>query len=83
MLEDEELIPCSACIEFTLAVAKEAEDDQEFKDIQEMTNEIITDCRNSLKTQILKCIDVEYKLLHQQIINDFAKSLCFVTKQHL
>eukprot|EP00957_Ditylum_brightwellii_P174548 13290409-Ditylum_brightwellii.AAC.1 len=64
-------------------VSKEAEEDQEFKDLQETTNKIIADCRKSLKAQILKCIDVEYKLLHQQIINDFAKSLHFVTKQHL
>eukprot|EP00957_Ditylum_brightwellii_P002414 185204-Ditylum_brightwellii.AAC.1 len=83
MLEDEEFIPCSARIRFTLTVVKEAEDDQEFKDIQETTNKIIADCRKSLKAQILKCIDVEYKLLHQQIIDNFAKSLCFVMKQHL
>eukprot|EP00957_Ditylum_brightwellii_P172650 13142553-Ditylum_brightwellii.AAC.1 len=83
MLEDEEFIPWSALIEFTLTVSKEAEDNQELKDIQEMTNKIITYCRKSLEAQILKCIDVEYKLLHQQIIDDFPKSLCFVTKQHL
>ena len=83
MMDDEEFIPRSARIEFTLMVAKEAEDDQEFIDIREATNEIITDCRKSLKAQILKCIDVEYKLLHQQIVEDFAKNLRFVTKQHL
>eukprot|EP00957_Ditylum_brightwellii_P089985 6853344-Ditylum_brightwellii.AAC.1 len=75
MMEDDEFIPCSACIEFILMVSKEAEDNQEFKDLQETTNEIIANCRKSLKAQILKCIDVEYKLLHQQIIDDFAKSL--------
>eukprot|EP00957_Ditylum_brightwellii_P008777 665263-Ditylum_brightwellii.AAC.1 len=37
MMEDEEFIPCSACIKFTLTVSKEAEDDQEFKDLQETT----------------------------------------------
>eukprot|EP00957_Ditylum_brightwellii_P000382 29839-Ditylum_brightwellii.AAC.1 len=54
MLEDEEFIHRSARIKFTLAVAKEAEDDQEFKDIQETTNKIITNYRKSLKAQILK-----------------------------
>eukprot|EP00957_Ditylum_brightwellii_P189625 14434479-Ditylum_brightwellii.AAC.1 len=61
MMEDEEFIPGSARIKLTLTVAKEAEDDQEFKDIQKTANEIIAECRKSLKAQILKCIDVEYK----------------------
>eukprot|EP00957_Ditylum_brightwellii_P078411 5963063-Ditylum_brightwellii.AAC.1 len=74
MMEDDEFIPCSSHIEFTLMVSKEAEKDQEFKDLQETMNKIITNCRKSLKEQILKCINVEYKLLHQQIINDFAKA---------
>ena len=64
MMEDDEFIPQSSCIKFTLMVSKEAEEDQEFKDLQETTNEIITNCRKSLKAQILKCINVEYKLLH-------------------
>eukprot|EP00957_Ditylum_brightwellii_P123681 9429056-Ditylum_brightwellii.AAC.1 len=75
MMEDDDFIPCSTRIEFTLMVSKEAEEDQDFQDLQEMTNKIIANCRKSFKAQILKCIDVEYKLLHQQIINDFAKSL--------
>eukprot|EP00957_Ditylum_brightwellii_P007742 585667-Ditylum_brightwellii.AAC.1 len=83
MMEDDEFIPCFAYIEFTLMVSKEAKDNQEFKDLHETTNKIIANCRKSLKAQILKCINVKYKLLHWQIINDFAKSLCFVTKQHL
>eukprot|EP00957_Ditylum_brightwellii_P196267 14953784-Ditylum_brightwellii.AAC.2 len=83
MMEDEGFIPCSAHTEFTLIVPKEVEGNQEFKDLQEMTNEIISDCRKSLKAQILKCINVKYNLFHQQIINDFAKRLCFVTEQHL
>eukprot|EP00957_Ditylum_brightwellii_P060517 4594970-Ditylum_brightwellii.AAC.1 len=64
-------------------VSKETEDDQEFKDITEEMNKIITNCRKSLKAQILKCIEIKHKLLQQQIIDDFAKSLWFVKKQHL
>eukprot|EP00957_Ditylum_brightwellii_P029368 2219784-Ditylum_brightwellii.AAC.1 len=75
MMEDGEFISQSACIEFTLMVSQEAEEDEEFKDLQEMTNKIIVDCRKSLKAQILKCINVEYELLHQQIADDSAKSL--------
>eukprot|EP00957_Ditylum_brightwellii_P126637 9652634-Ditylum_brightwellii.AAC.1 len=52
MLEDDEFIPCFACIECTLMVSKEAEDNQEFKDLTEEMNKIIADCRKSLKAQI-------------------------------
>eukprot|EP00957_Ditylum_brightwellii_P169909 12932984-Ditylum_brightwellii.AAC.1 len=75
MMEDDEFIPCSACIKFTLMVSKEAEDDQEFRDFTEETNKIMVNCRKSLKGQILKWIDIKYKLLQQQIIGYFIKSL--------
>eukprot|EP00957_Ditylum_brightwellii_P026221 1982810-Ditylum_brightwellii.AAC.1 len=81
MLKDDEFIPHSACIEFTLMLSKEAENNQKFKDLTEKTNKIIADCRKSLKAQILKSIDIEYKLFHQKIIDDFANSLWFVMKQ--
>eukprot|EP00957_Ditylum_brightwellii_P023185 1749720-Ditylum_brightwellii.AAC.1 len=45
MMEDDDFTPCSSHIEFTLMVSKEAEDDQEFKDLQETTNKIIANCR--------------------------------------
>eukprot|EP00957_Ditylum_brightwellii_P157167 11961965-Ditylum_brightwellii.AAC.1 len=83
MMEDDEFIHCSACIEFPLMVSKEEEDNQEFKYLTEEMNKSIVNCRKSLKAQILKCIDIEYKLLHQQLIDDFIKSLWFVKKQHL
>eukprot|EP00957_Ditylum_brightwellii_P170093 12947187-Ditylum_brightwellii.AAC.1 len=47
MLENDEFIPCSACIVFTLMVSQEAEDNQEFKDLNEERNKIITDCRKN------------------------------------
>eukprot|EP00957_Ditylum_brightwellii_P044937 3407929-Ditylum_brightwellii.AAC.1 len=52
-------------------VSKEAEGDQEYKDLLNETNTIIRDCRKSLKVQVLKCADIKYKLLKQQIIDDF------------
>eukprot|EP00957_Ditylum_brightwellii_P111543 8507891-Ditylum_brightwellii.AAC.1 len=64
-------------------VSKEAEGDQEYKDLLNKTNTIIGHYRKSLKVQVLKCIDIEYKLLTQQIIDDFNTTLCFITKQYL
>jgi ribosome-binding ATPase YchF (GTP1/OBG family) len=49
MMDDDEFIPHSAHIEFTLMVSKEAKEDQEFQDLAEATNKIISDCRKSLK----------------------------------
>eukprot|EP00957_Ditylum_brightwellii_P059957 4552145-Ditylum_brightwellii.AAC.1 len=46
-------------------------------------NDIIGDCKQRLKAQIIKCIDIELKLLHQQLLDDFLKNLCFITQQHL
>eukprot|EP00957_Ditylum_brightwellii_P011606 877209-Ditylum_brightwellii.AAC.1 len=48
-----------------------------------MTNDIIRDCKRRLKAQIIKCINTELKLLHQQLLNDFVKNLRFITRQHL
>eukprot|EP00957_Ditylum_brightwellii_P144311 10994344-Ditylum_brightwellii.AAC.1 len=48
-----------------------------------MTNDIIGDCIRRLKAQIAKCIDIELKLLHQQLLDDFVKNLRFITRQHL
>eukprot|EP00957_Ditylum_brightwellii_P114024 8694341-Ditylum_brightwellii.AAC.2 len=83
MVDDDNFIPHSAQIEFTLMASKEAEGEQEYQDLLNETNTIIGDCRMSLKAQVLKCIGIKYKLLKQQIIDDFATSLCFITKQHL
>eukprot|EP00957_Ditylum_brightwellii_P017219 1297782-Ditylum_brightwellii.AAC.1 len=80
MVDNDDFIPCSSQIEFILMMSKEAEGDQEYKDLLDETNAIIGDCRKSLKVQVLKCIDIKYKLLTQQIINDFTTSLCFITK---
>ena len=44
-------------------VPKEAEADQEYKDLLNETNTIIRDYRKSLKAQVLKCINIKYKLL--------------------
>eukprot|EP00957_Ditylum_brightwellii_P071248 5416060-Ditylum_brightwellii.AAC.1 len=46
-------------------------------------NDIIKDCKQCLKAQIVKCIDIKLKLLHQQLLNDFVRNLWFITKQHL
>eukprot|EP00957_Ditylum_brightwellii_P022637 1707505-Ditylum_brightwellii.AAC.1 len=46
-------------------VSKEAEADQEFTNLLEMSNNIIRECKKSLKAQIIKCIDIKLKLLHQ------------------
>eukprot|EP00957_Ditylum_brightwellii_P167399 12744203-Ditylum_brightwellii.AAC.1 len=73
LLDDEEFIPHSAQIEFEFKVSKEAEVDQEFTNLLEVTN-IIRECKKNLKTQIIKCIDIELKLLHQHLLDEFVKS---------
>ena len=83
LLDDDDFIPRSARIEFKFKVSKEAEADQEFTDLLETTNDIIGDCKRRLKAQIVKCIDIELKLLHQQLLENFVKNLRFITKQHL
>eukprot|EP00957_Ditylum_brightwellii_P202864 15332123-Ditylum_brightwellii.AAC.1 len=83
LIDGEEFIPCSAQIEFEFKVSKEAEADQEFTDLLEAMNDIIGECKKNLKAQILKCIDIKLKLLHQQLLDDFVKNLQFITKQHL
>eukprot|EP00957_Ditylum_brightwellii_P080267 6105239-Ditylum_brightwellii.AAC.1 len=49
---DDNFIPCSAQIEFKFKVSKEAEADQEYRDLLETTNDIIGDCKQRLKAQI-------------------------------
>eukprot|EP00957_Ditylum_brightwellii_P020114 1517318-Ditylum_brightwellii.AAC.1 len=75
LIDDDNFIPCSAQIELQFKVSKEAEADQEFKDLLETTNNIIGDCKRHLKAQIIKCIDIELKLLHQQLLDDFVRNL--------
>eukprot|EP00957_Ditylum_brightwellii_P084082 6392830-Ditylum_brightwellii.AAC.1 len=83
LTDDEEFIPCSPQIDFTFKVSKEVEADQEFTDLLETINGIIRECKHHLKAQIIKCIDIELKLLHQQLLDDLVKNLCFITQQHL
>eukprot|EP00957_Ditylum_brightwellii_P134906 10285778-Ditylum_brightwellii.AAC.1 len=83
LIDDEEFIPCSVQIEFQFKVSREAEADQEFTDLQEVTNDIIGECKQCLKAHIIKCIDIKLKLLNQQLLDDFVKNLQFITKQHL
>eukprot|EP00957_Ditylum_brightwellii_P198239 15105405-Ditylum_brightwellii.AAC.1 len=59
LIDDEEFISCSAQIEFKFKVSKEAEADQEFTDLLERMNNIIRECKRSLKAQIIKCIDTK------------------------
>eukprot|EP00957_Ditylum_brightwellii_P202093 15328544-Ditylum_brightwellii.AAC.1 len=80
MAEDSDFIPCSAWIEFTPIVSKEAEEYQENKDLLKETNTLIGDYRKCLKSQVLKCIGINQKLPHKQLVKDFASSLCFITK---
>eukprot|EP00957_Ditylum_brightwellii_P035268 2674891-Ditylum_brightwellii.AAC.1 len=56
---------------FTLMVPKEAEEDQEYKDLLEETNTAIRDCRKILKVQVLKCIDI--KIL-QTLMKQYLRS---------
>eukprot|EP00957_Ditylum_brightwellii_P092672 7056500-Ditylum_brightwellii.AAC.1 len=52
LTDDDNFIPRSAQIEFQFKVSKEAEADQEFRDLLETTNDIIGDCKQRLKAQI-------------------------------
>eukprot|EP00957_Ditylum_brightwellii_P014852 1119632-Ditylum_brightwellii.AAC.1 len=83
LTDDDKFIPCSVKIKFQFKVSKEAEADQEFTDLLEMKNKFIGDCKQRLKAQIIKCIYIELKLLHQQLLDDFAKNYCFIMQQHL
>eukprot|EP00957_Ditylum_brightwellii_P124385 9480340-Ditylum_brightwellii.AAC.1 len=46
-------------------------------------NNIMRDCKQCLEVQIVKCIDIKLKLLHQQLLNDLIRNLWFITKQYL
>eukprot|EP00957_Ditylum_brightwellii_P202618 15330947-Ditylum_brightwellii.AAC.1 len=83
LTDDDDFIPCSARIEFQFKVSKEIEADQEFRDLLETMNNFIGDCKQRLKAQIVKCIDIKLKLLHQQLLDNFIRNLWFITKQHL
>eukprot|EP00957_Ditylum_brightwellii_P183487 13976819-Ditylum_brightwellii.AAC.1 len=71
LTDDDDFIPCSAQNEFQFKVSTEAEADQEFQDLLETKHDIIGDCKQRLTAQIVKCIDIELKLLHQQLLDDF------------
>eukprot|EP00957_Ditylum_brightwellii_P166988 12712626-Ditylum_brightwellii.AAC.1 len=83
LTDDDYFIPCSARIEFQFKDVKGAEADQEFRYLLRTTNNIIRDCKRRLKAQIVKCIDIKLKLLHQQLLDDFVRNLWFIAKLHL
>eukprot|EP00957_Ditylum_brightwellii_P008511 645737-Ditylum_brightwellii.AAC.1 len=60
--------------EFEFKVSKEAEADQKFTNLLEVMNDIIGEYKKNLKAQIIKCIDIELKLLHPQILDNFVKT---------
>eukprot|EP00957_Ditylum_brightwellii_P138335 10543937-Ditylum_brightwellii.AAC.1 len=62
MVGDDNFIPYSARIEFTLMVSKEAEEDQEYKYLLNETNTIIRDCRKSLKLSNCICDNINAQI---------------------
>eukprot|EP00957_Ditylum_brightwellii_P190601 14509511-Ditylum_brightwellii.AAC.1 len=49
-------------VSFNLKVSKEAEADQEFTDLLETTNDIIGDCKQCLKAQIVNTSSSSYSI---------------------
>jgi hypothetical protein len=78
--DDDELIPRSARIKFTLTTSKLAEADPGYTGLKEETETLVLDFQKSLKTKIIKVTELEVKLLRAQIQVALASNLFVVTK---
>ena len=63
LLDDDDLIPRSARIKFTLSTSKLAEADPGYTGLKDETDTLVLDFQKALKTKIIKVAELEVKLL--------------------
>ena len=72
---DPSYIANSAKLSFTLQPMKVVSQDQEFKDLVRMTQEIVQECRERLTKQHLACTEMNNKALKAEVTETFVHSL--------
>ena len=63
MENDEEYVPVSARIKFSLNVVKEASEDAEYKDLVTETKDYVKEIQKELKKRIIQCAKIEFEAL--------------------
>ena len=75
MEEDESYIPISARVNFRLQAMKEVEELNEFKELQQSTNTLISEQQQALKTAIIACAKLERRFLVTKLDKHYCSSI--------
>jgi hypothetical protein len=83
MVDNADLIPRSARLNFKLSVSKRAEQRQEFETLQEETAALLETYKQGLKEQIIKATKIETTALEDELREHLVTACRIITKSYM
>ena len=81
--KNDDVIPISAKVGFNLQVIKEAEELEEFKELQNQTNTTVAKFQKELKKHIIEAAKIEQQTMINMVIKHYCKSIHSTVKLFL
>ena len=78
--EDQDPTPKSTRTDFQFHMSQEAEHSEEFSDLKEETDRIITDFQIALNEQVKKAIKLEIAIQEQELQDNYIESIRLITR---